>query len=1054
MEDGERNAPAESGISNNDAKYNNIEGSAPSADGSTTEKLESSQAMEASAKAAQDAAEDAMDAVQDVLDAAQEAVDKAGEADDAAKDGNAAVNDAKSAGKAAAETATTAKKTETSLEGHVNDYNKDVADAQDEIDAAGKKIDLSETAEGEEKSELAQKLDKLDEDKEKAEALKEAALEGLGKTLDADGEERKEAAAEVQELANQANVLCWQAGKHLEAAEDTLNAAIDEYNTKAMLYGLPLYGTDENGNPYTEENPGYDDAKLEELGLKEQAEAIKAAKETMKEEYDAIQNADVSGSSQAIDKAEAAYNSAAETYSEAKDAAEAAKDAAEAAQEIVEAAAKDAADEQDDTLNYYKNIAQDEVDDVTNRIAENDAALWEARQKQSDAQSAYDAAAAKAAEAAEAQYNAELSKKEADKNTEYNNYLKAKKAYEDCSGWKIFEKVEKYNKYREAERAYEAAQKAYDSYNTAATKNSLIKEAQQSTSEYAELQAAKKNTEKYQNTADALSTEKAAKDAEFAKRTAEVEDITNTYLKELQDLEAETRQSMVDAVKKDIVGLSDNINQVEFDKALNEWANEVFAGSIDWSDGLFGGLSQGVDNLYDAHVLRDYMDDEYNTGRLREIFNTFGLTQWAVGTGKTEKVMDEVIRAYREGLRQCEEKQANMEAEIARLNAEAAMGAGGDAIKVAGEANITDLTSAETAAATILDARNQVSEAEKTLAQVKEDAQDFYNLSSIDLQDLLNKIAVAEQAVADAKATLDEITVIKRNINRYSGYAKSYADYVDGKAQKGTAFVRIATETVNGKVVPKLDENGKYIYLEENTDYDLTNEGVVSRPTDRFTNISKDKLELEVPESIYKAYLKAILSFEKKEILTPVKGIATGNGSESNATMPIIYWVVGEDGKLTGDYYTSTTDMPTGRYFVGYTFKTEGDIATVGYHLDGIMVNFEREEGSNDDGGNGGGGSTGGGTTGGGGTTTTTTTVTINDAGVPLAAGFDGVVIDDGAVPLAAGLDGVVIDDEGVPLADSIPQTGDNAVPVAPVAATGITALLAAFFMGKRKKED
>lgn len=98
---------------------------------------------------------------------------------------------------------------------------------------------------------------------------------------------------------------------------------------------------------------------------------------------------------------------------------------------------------------------------------------------------------------------------------------------------------------------------------------------------------------------------------------------------------------------------------------------------------------------------------------------------------------------------------------------------------------------------------------------------------------------------------------------------------------------------------------------------------------------------------------------------------------------------------------------------------------------------------------------TGGG--GGGGTTTTTVeaaTTIINDVAVPLAAGLDGVTIDDTAVPLAAGLDGVTIDDEAVALADSIPQTGDNAVPVAPVAATGIAALMAAFFMGRRKKED
>lgn len=1047
-----KNAPKDSGIDNTDAKYNNVEGSAPSADGSTTEKLESSKKMEASADAAEKAAEEAVDALNEVLEEAGKAASEVDAANDAADKAEKANGAAEEAVKKAEDTAKNASQTKDFLKEDVNEYNDDVEKAQGEIDAAGETIDLSETAEGEEESELAQKLDKLDEDKEKAEALKEAALEGLEKTLEADGEERKEAAAEVQKAAEAADVLCWQAGEDLKAAEDTLNAAIDEYNKKAMLYGLPLYGTDEDGNPYTEENPGYDDAKLIELGLKEQADAIKAEKATMETEYEAIQKADVSDSAAAIESAQKTYKTAETAYDAAKDAAADAKEAAEAAQEAVEKAAAIAEQKQDETLNYYVKNAQAEVDAVEERITSNSDALQEALQKEAAAQSAYNTAAATAGKTAEDQYNQELNRKKETMNSQYSKYLDAQNAYDHCKWW---EKGSKWYKLQQAKDDYSDAKKVYDSYNTAATKNNLIKAAQESTPEYAALQAAKAETKEYQNTANALNAEKSAKEAVLAEKKAEVENIKATYLKELEEAEAEARQDMVNAVKKQIGALSDDVNQVEFDKALNEWANEAVSryNNIGWSWDLGDVIDQIVNNYNDAKDLRKEMDRLYNTGKLREIFNRYGLSQWAVGTGKTEEVMDAAIKAYREGLRQCEEKQANMEAKIAALNAADAKLAGQDAIDEIG--TIKDLTSAERIEA----AKDKVDAAESTLEEVKKEAQEFYKLNSIDLQELLNKIAVAEQAVADAKATLDEITVIKRDIRRYSGYANSYADYVDGKAQKGTAFVRIATETVNGKTVPILDEEGKFIYLEENSDYDLTNEGVISRPTDRFTNIS-DKLKLEVPESIYKAYLKAILSFEKGELTVPVKGIATGSGSdtESNATMPIIYWVVGKDGKLTGDYYTSTTDMPTGKYFVGYTFKTEND----GYHLDGIMVNFEREEGGNEDGVNGGGttdgGTTGGSTTSGGttggGTTTIATTVTINDAGVPLAAGLDGVVIDDGEVPLAAGLDEVVIDEDGVPLADSIPQTGDNAVPAAPVAATGITALLAAFFMGKRKKED
>ena len=307
----------------------------------------------------------------------------------------------------------------------------------------------------------------------------------------------------------------------------------------------------------------------------------------------------------------------------------------------------------------------------------------------------------------------------------------------------------------------------------------------------------------------------------------------------------------------------------------------------------------------------------------------------------------------------------------------------------------------------------------------------------------------AEKAVTEANKVAEAVKTLAQYTNNYASYEAEYASY---KAQGGKGEIPLAT----GFAQISRDEEGNIIYNTANDKgYDQSNSGVISRPVSDFADISGWK-GLEVPETIYQAYLTQIVAHHRDKNT----GIADdkGKGISTDDTMPVIYWELGEDGKATGRFFESTSELTDGgKYFVAYTFKKEGDMSTKGYHLDGFLFTYEapaREEGGNDD-GNDGGGSTGGGTTGGRRTTTTaTTTVTINDAGVPLAAGLDGVVIDDGAVPLAAGLDTVMINDEDVPLADSIPQTGDNAVPVAPVAATGFTALLAAFFMGKRKKED
>ena len=198
--------------------------------------------------------------------------------------------------------------------------------------------------------------------------------------------------------------------------------------------------------------------------------------------------------------------------------------------------------------------------------------------------------------------------------------------------------------------------------------------------------------------------------------------------------------------------------------------------------------------------------------------------------------------------------------------------------------------------------------------------------------------------------------------------------------------------------------------LKEFADY-YHNDSMKSQKTQYFMQVSDDKVE--VSDEVYRIYLKAMMS-NRKAMNTNGVGIATGIGTEvenskptGSGSMPVIYWQVDENNRLTGKYFTDIIYQPDGsRFFVGYAFKLESDMDRKGYHIDGFMIDQAAIE--------------------------------ILDAPVALAASVPGEV---------------VIGDEDVPLADPIPQTGDSAVPVLPIMFSGIAALGAAFGLGKKKEE-
>lgn len=620
-----------------------------------------------------------------------------------------------------------------------------------------------------------------------------------------------------------------------------------------------------------------------------------------------------------------------------------AEDAIKAADEAAKLAnteSGNAADAADDTLNYHVNNAQVDVDAALKKLAEKEEEL-----KQAEAVKAEKEAAYKAVQAAKAQ---EATNKYVELETKKNT---AKKALDDygrnLSGLnKLWD-----SHYKDLKAAYSAAEGAFKNYITRdvsiidwdgkqLSKEEIAAEARKNatnTEEYKALETAQTTTNELAKQKDAVAAEKDAKDQVLTEKQNAAKLIQDSYLTKIENAEATAKEQLVNGIKtelqNDIVNSSNEINQAEFDKVLNNWAND-FVKRL--GDNFLSLINQGntelIETYQDSKKLRAYLDTTYGVGAWDSFWNTPEFTQWAVRTEKVNALIDEQIQNYLTDVAEAEEKKVILEAKLAAISAEDSANKANASIPSPYE-EIVDLVSDDK----IKEADQTVQEAEKTLADVKVKAKDIYKLDTIDLTKFLEKISAAETALIAAKDALNQAKALKDKTVTMATYANNYAGYVDGKAQKGTAYARVETEKVNGKEVMKVDADGNPVYLMENKDFDLSNPTVVSRPVSKFTNVTK-LLGLEVPEQVYKEYLKEIVAEEKK----PGDGILdqAGRGISSEDTLPLIYWEVNEKGQLTGKSYTTTTQMVTGRYFMGYAFKKEGDMSTAGYHLDGVMFNY------------------------------------------------------------------------------------------------------------------
>lgn len=495
-----------------------------------------------------------------------------------------------------------------------------------------------------------------------------------------------------------------------------------------------------------------------------------------------------------------------------------------------------------------------------------------------------------------------------------------------------------------------------------------------------EIQNAKTTADTAQETAKAA--EKAAKDAEKAAEKAKKlltneegtgsVDRTNTAAEEAmkEKKEAGEKLEAIDDVKKALSDSSDGINQVEYDKELNAWANTTFdkydEAKASWK--FWETIKEYADIYDDAKDTRRWMDNEYNASKVQEIFNYLGITQWAVSTEQREAAMDAIIKAYRENMAEYEKQLAAINAQDAKNSAEASAKAAEDIAKTV-EASKNAAQAAENviskAQDTITAAEDTYNDAKAKLDAVKSAAKNVKTPTTLELQRLFEQIQKAEQKVKDTEESLKEAVAAKNAAENFKKWADSLIT-----GQYTRAYAQAAA-----------DENGKKTPLTENLkNYDTSNDKVISRPTSDFVCVSKGTSSVKVPYTIYRDYVNLMYQ-EDYDSKPRGKGISTGS------KMDVIYWEVGTDGKLSGNYFTSLDELTTGStYFIGYTFKYEKD----GYHIDGLMYKYEdsKEEPTTSPseapstapsttpstaptGGDGG---------------TTGTTVTIEDQSVPLAA--------------------------------------------------------------------
>lgn len=971
------------------------------------ESSESVKAMNEQVDKAQEAVEQAEAAVKEAEQAATDAQTAATAAEAAATDAGAAANDGATAANDADNKVSGLENKGTAA--GVDAYNTQVTTDQNTIDNNQKASAAVTNAEA-----AAQTAaDEAKSAEEAANAAKEALEKALAVDTDEVNEEVKAAVQEANDAAKEAEAAANAAKAAKDTAEQEAAKAIAEYNLYAMSYGLPLYG--EATVTYTEADAK---AAVEAAGMTYQA----GKKAKLEQEIEDINDTTLDTEKAEVDAAVKAFEAAEQAFDAAESSAKEAADAAEAAVQKAEAADQTAGAAADAVNNYYVTPAQKAVDDAK-------AAIDDKNEEISDLNTALEAAKKTAAQDGEKKYNDELSTKETAKNdaktkldSAQSAYDQAKKDYDNCKMW---EKIGygiallgAESDLNNAKDAYNTALSDYNTYNTQSNKDKVINDY---VSKDAGVTAASTNL-------DNANKELADLNAQYATQTSVLEAETATrdaYMDAAaQNAGEEARKQFVEEIEKILAQYSAEINQIDYDEALNNWVNETFN---TWY-------------LVDKGLVRNEMNEKYVESTLESLLNTLGITQWIVDTKSAEAVMDASRDAYRASIEQYYEKLATAEANWAAMDTEAAKNA------VEAEAQKLDavndtISAAKTAVGTAEDkldtAKKQYDAAATKLENLK-DSVNSKSFNSVDLKALQDKIEAAQKAVDKAADELKKAETQKAAAENYANWANELV-----KDHYTRAYAQAVTD----------GEGTKTPVTENLKDYDLKNNEVSSRPAKDFVCVSKGTEMIKVPYTIYRAYVEAM--YEKYDATKTNAGKGTSTGDN----MEVLFWEVDENGVLTGTYYDSADGLAAGRYFIGYSFKHESD----GYHIDGVMWDYAPEKEEIPDGEPDGPSEKPGPEGNPGGDPAPETqpdgTVTIEDGPVALAAGpqADQAVLgarrvaDEDAAVLGAkrGVDQAVLGKR------RSPGTGDSAAQVIWMMLLGISALTtAAAAMQLKKKAD
>lgn len=767
-------------------------------------------------------------------------------------------------------------------------YNDRVADTQKKIDEI---TDLETVKDGEGNTIVGQIVDDsgnsvdvtLEEYADaQAQAAAQAAAEAKAKleealavNTDQVTEEVKDIVEEVKGAAEEAKKAADNAQAAYNTAQSQKDKAIEEYNKAAMTYGLPLYG---------EDTVTYGIEDLIAAGLVNEA-GPDGNQEKLQEDLDKINQTDLTAQQTMIDKAEQEVGAAADKFTAAQTAAEEAKKAAEDATELIKTDKETAEKAAEDVNDYYVAPAKEALDKTLEEFGKKNEEVVDLSKKKDEADTTHSAAVNEAKEDGEAAFNAEVERLE-------KALQDAQKALDEAKWYEWATLSIKRDEAKRALNKYNTDKKKNEIVNDSIHNSEAVKEAQK---QLAQADAA------YQAACSELTELNKKKAAEQAAFDA-AQNVKNEYLNEISTAyQSDLQDELVEDIKTILGEYSDDINQLEFDKDLNDWANKLFNS---W-------------DLIDKYRVRDLMDDKYQQSFIDSIFNKFGLTQWMIPTGKTEQIINKLESAYVDQLQIYEEKMATAEVNFAAMDADKIYQEAVQKAQAAAEAVSEiggfgeQLAEAQT---NLQEAQNTYQTAADKLDEMKDKIKDA-QFDSLDLSALLDRIRSAEAALKAAEDELKEAKAASAAADNYYNWANAL----------------ITKQYTNAYVQAVVDEMGEKIPNTSNDlEFDLSNDGVISRPTEHFLGIGTS---IEVPYSIYRAYVEAMYDKYNYENVKNGTGISTGS------SMEVLFWEVDENGKLTGSYFTEDSILEEGRYFIGYAFKQEDD----GYHIDGIMYDYVPE---------------------------------------------------------------------------------------------------------------